>query len=82
MAAERLVRAFWVPLSIVLATLAALMFGLQDLVPIEVAWTSAVIAALGLLASAFLGLRRFRWPAVAEALARLDSTMPGRPITA
>ena len=82
MASERLVRGFWAPLSILLATLAALMFGLQDLVPIEVAWTVAVASVLGLLASTVHGLRRLRWPTEAEALARLDATMPGRPITA
>jgi hypothetical protein len=78
--AERLARAFWPLWSLVLLVLAALAFGLQDIGPLRWAQIGGALAgllALGLLA---LGLRRFRKPTVADAMVRLDSTMPGRPI--
>lgn len=82
MLAERLLRAFWPVLSIVMAVLAALMLGLHELAPIEVVWVLGVIASLATLWFTFRGARRFRWPRRAEALARLDETLPGRPIQA
>ena len=78
--AERLSRAFWPLWSLVLAALAALAFGLQDLGPLryaQIAGGIIAVLALGLFA---LGLRRFRKPTIIEALDRLDATMPGRPI--
>ncbi|KPQ20438.1 MAG: protein of unknown function (DUF4175), partial [Rhodobacteraceae bacterium HLUCCA24] len=80
MAAERAARAFWPLWSVLAATLAALMLGLQDMVPVEAVWTTAALAALGALWALLRGLRQFRWPREVEALARLDATMPGRPI--
>lgn len=82
MAAERLVRCFWPLVSIILATLACLMFGLQDVLPLEAFWALSVISVLGTLTALVLGLRRFRWPRRVEALQRLDATLPGRPIQA
>ncbi|MDM7932528.1 TIGR02302 family protein [Tabrizicola sp.] len=80
--AERLARAFWPLWSLLLAVLAALAFGLQDLGPLhwaQIGGGVALLLALGLLA---LGLRQFRKPTLADAMVRLDSTMPGRPIAA
>ena len=82
MVAERLTRAFWPLVAIILATLAALMFGLQDNVSLEVGWAVSVIAILSAAVTFGLGIRRFHWPLRAEALDRLDRTLPGRPITA
>jgi uncharacterized protein (TIGR02302 family) len=80
--AERLARAFWPLWSLMLVTLAALVFGVQDLGPLI--WVQAAAGVIGLLAIALLyvGLRRFRRPTDDDALARLDSTLPGRPIAA
>lgn len=80
--AERLARAFWPLWSLVLVTLSALAFGLQDLGPLH--YAQAAGAAVGLLALALLvwGIRRFRKPTALDALDRLDATMPGRPIAA
>jgi uncharacterized protein (TIGR02302 family) len=80
--AERLCRAFWPLWSVLIATLAALSFGLQDVLPLEVAWSGMVLAALAMLATLYSGLRAFRRPTEAEALARLDSRLPGQPIAA
>jgi len=80
--AERLARAFWPLWSLLLAVLAALAFGLQDLGPLrwaQIGGGVALLLALGLLV---LGLRQFRKPVLADAMVRLDSTMPGRPIAA
>lgn len=80
--AERLARAFWPLWSLFLLILAALAFGVQDLGPLHYAQAAgAVVAILALLLLAW-GIRRFRRPTPADALDRLDATMPGRPIAA
>lgn len=80
--AEQVMRAFWPLISVVLLMLAALMLGLQDSLAIEVVWGGGVLGLLALLGALAYGVRRFRWPTRAEALARLDETLPGRPIAA
>ncbi len=80
--AERLVRAFWPLWSVFIAALAALAFGLQDLVPLELAWFGMVSAVLGWIWALVHGLRRFARPTRAEALARLDARLPGQPLAA
>ncbi len=80
--AERLVRAFWPLWSLVLAVLAALAFGLQDLGPLRWAQGAGAAAGLAALGLFVLGYLRFRKPGMADALDRLDATMPGRPIAA
>ncbi len=82
MFAERLVSALWPLFTVVLLVLAALMLGLQDLVPIELVWTGMVVSVLGALASLIHGLRVFRLPSKQEALDRLDASLSGRPIRA
>lgn len=80
--AERLTRAFWPLWTLALLVLSALAFGLQDVLPIEAVWTGMVGAVLGVAATAWRGTRTFRRPTAAEALARLDSRLPGQPIAA
>jgi uncharacterized protein (TIGR02302 family) len=82
MLAERLLRCFWPLISLLLLTMALLMLGLQDHVPVEAVWTAGALAGLGGLVALINGLRGFHWPGMGEALARLDETMPGRPIQA
>ncbi|MBN2907541.1 MAG: TIGR02302 family protein [Rhodobacteraceae bacterium] len=82
MVAERLTRAFWPLASLLLAVAAALAFGVHEVVPRG--WVLGGLGAAGLatLAAVGLGVRAFHWPTRAEALDRLDRTLPGRPITA
>ena len=80
--AEQALRAFWPLMSILLLALAALMLGLQDILPLEVVWGGGVLGLLGLLVALVYGFRRFGWPGVDAALARLDETLAGRPIAA
>lgn len=82
MAAERITRGFWPVWTILFALIAALAFGAQDRLPLEAVWVLGVAVALGLGWALWRGFRRFRWPTTAEALDRLDRTMPGRPISA
>ncbi|NKB29135.1 MAG: TIGR02302 family protein [Rhodobacteraceae bacterium] len=82
MLAENATRAFWPFWSVVLVVLALLMLGAQDSAPLEAAWAGAVVLALAALAALIWGIRAFRWPTAAEAIERLDSRLPGRPITA
>ncbi|KIC11845.1 ATPase [Leisingera sp. ANG-M1] len=80
--AERAMRAFWPLASVLMAALAALMLGLQTLLPEAVVWTGAIASVLAATAAFGWGGWRFRWPGRGEALERLDETLPGRPVTA
>lgn len=80
--AERIGRAFWPLWSVVLVVLAALMLGLHDTLSLEIVWGAAVLALLGGVVAFWIGARRFEMPDRAEAIERLDATLPGRPIAA
>ncbi len=82
MVAERITRGFWPVWTILSAVIASLALGLHDTLPIEVLWIGMLAAVVGLGWSLVRGIRRFRWPSRDEALARLDLTLPGRPIAA
>ena len=82
MLAEQVLRAFWPFFSILMAVLAALMLGLHDIVRVETVWIAGAVSLLCLLAAAVHGARRVHLPTRTEALARLDETLPGRPIQA
>lgn len=79
---ERLARAFWPLWSVVIAVVAVLAFGLQDLVSVEYVWAAAAVAVIAAALSLWFGLRAFHTPTEAEALLRLDARLPGRPIAA
>lgn len=82
MLAEALVQSLWPLMTVCLFVLAALMLGLQDTVTVEVVWALAVIAGLGLLGTFGYAFMRFRLPTRAQAIARLDASLPGRPLQA
>ena len=77
--AERITHAFWPAWSAAILAAAVWASGIApDL------WEFSLIAALLLVALvlAILGLRGFHAPSAAEARARLDATLPGRPLSA
>ncbi len=82
LAAERGARAFWPVLSVAGAIFTAGAFrlpeGLPDwaLMPAGYASVAALAAGLG------YGIWKFRFPSRAEAAARLDASLPGRPLAA
>jgi len=82
MVAERLTRAFWPLWSVVMVALVPVFMGWQDILPVEAVWAATVVCALALVLTLWFGVRRFAWPTRSEAEARLDATMPGRPIAA
>ncbi len=75
--AERITRAFWPAWS---AAFAGVAVWAIDVVPNL--WEFSLLGGLGLLALVlfFLGLRGFRAPSAEDARARLDATLPGRPL--
>ncbi|MEL7125284.1 MAG: TIGR02302 family protein [Pseudomonadota bacterium] len=79
---ERLTLALWPLMAVVLVVLGVLMLGVQDLVGVELVWGFAVVSVLAALAALGYGLRTFRLPTRAEAMVRLDETLPGRPLQA
>ena len=80
MVAERITRAFWLVWTLAFAAIAAVALGFQDWAPLEIFWAAALALPLGLVWAVVRGVRRFRWPDRDEALARLDATLPGRPL--
>ncbi|MDA7966117.1 TIGR02302 family protein [Ruegeria sp.] len=82
MLAEQVMRAFWPFFSILMAVLAALMLGLHDIVRVETVWIAGAVSLIALLVATVHGARRMHFPTRTEALARLDETLPGRPIQA
>lgn len=82
MVAENAVRAFWPLWSVGFVCLAALMFGWQDVLPLEAFWILVVLGTAALTAALIFGARLFKMPSEAQAVARVDAHLPGRPIAA
>jgi len=80
--AESFTRAFWPVWTIAFVVLAALMVGLQDHLPLEMIWICGFLAAAGMLVFLVRGARQLVLPSRDMAIARLDATLPGRPIAA
>lgn len=80
--AETLVQSLWPLLTLTLLVAAALMLGLHDLVSLSVVYGVAVVVLAGTLAGLVYAFRQIRAPKRIEALARLDASLPGRPIQA
>ena len=79
---ERAAYALWPLLSVVFLVLAVLMFGLHELLPLEVFWGGASLATIAGATALGYALYKFRVPSKTDAIARLDQSLPGRPIQA
>lgn len=80
--AERVTQAFWPFWTVLFFALAPLIMGWQDFLPLEVVWGYGVVSLIVLLWTLYRSIRRMAWPSVAEATARVDARLPGRPIAA
>ncbi|HWL56641.1 MAG TPA: DUF4175 family protein [Paracoccus sp. (in: a-proteobacteria)] len=79
---EAVAGAFW-PLGVVLAlSLAALAFGGAELLSSRALLWIGLAALLATVIAALWGIRRFRRPSIEQARARVDRTLPSRPLTA
>lgn len=79
---ERLVQALWLPVSVAALAFTAWAFDLHTLLPGDaLIWVTGVVL-LGVLAALVAGFWRFRWPTQAQAQARVDAHLPGRPLAA
>ncbi len=82
MALESFTRSFW-PFGSGLAVLWALLaFGLAEILTRTQLIALLAIAAVGLVLLLVVGIRRFHWPSADDARARIDATLPGRPLAA
>ena len=79
---ERVTKCFWPFWTVLFFALAPLILGRQDFLPLEVVWGYGVVAILALLWTLYRGIRRLNWPSEAEAVARVDARLVGRPIAA
>ncbi|WP_244867980.1 TIGR02302 family protein [Vannielia litorea] len=82
MIAERAVRSFWRVWTLLFAAAAALAFGAHDALPPEGVWIVGGIWIIAFVSAIGLGFRAYHRPSGKEVVARLDATMPGRPIKA
>ncbi|MDB4054238.1 DUF4175 domain-containing protein [Octadecabacter sp.] len=80
--AERVTKCFWPFWTVLFFALAPLILGRQDFLPLEVVWGYGFVAILALLWTLYRGIRRLNWPSEAEAVARVDARLVGRPIAA
>lgn len=79
---EALAGAFW-PLAVwVVLVLAALAFGLAELLSPRGLLLGLGVSVLAVVLAAGWGLRRFRRPSAEAARARVDRLLPGRPLSA
>ncbi len=82
MIVEAALRAFW-PLAAVLGVIWALLaFGLAEAVSHLQAWIVLGLAAGAIIWAGWRAFGSFVWPSRGDAMARIDATLPGRPLAA
>lgn len=82
MVVERITRAFWPVWSVMFVTIAAFAFGIAGHMGQTALWAGLGLVGLLLTLLIARAVLRFRMPSRAEAMDRLDRTLPGRPISA
>ena len=80
--AERLTHAFWPLWTLCLAAIAFFAFDLDRFLTLEAFWFGALSLGGALIWALIWGFRGFRLPRAAEALARMDQNLKGRPLQA
>lgn len=80
--AETLTRAFWPVWTVLFVAAAAVMMGAQEVLPLEASWALALLVVLASGWFLARGLSEVQLPSREDAITRLDSTLPGRPIQA
>ncbi|MBM7066325.1 TIGR02302 family protein [Actibacterium sp. 188UL27-1] len=80
MVAERAARCFWPLWTVLLIVMAALFFGLHELGSVELVWFGGLVGLVGVTWTLARGISQFHWPHRRDAVARLDESLPGRPI--
>ncbi|TCL08520.1 uncharacterized protein (TIGR02302 family) [Shimia isoporae] len=80
--AETLTRAFWPVWTILFALAASVMMGALDVLPLEAIWAIGIFAVLAVGWFVARGVAKVHWPTREDTIARLDSTLPGRPLQA
>lgn len=80
--AERITQAFWPLWSVIFACLSVLMMGGYETAPVELFWLAMLVATSAFVWAVIRGVLMFCIPRRSEALARIDATLPNRPIAA
>ncbi|MCW8843569.1 MAG: TIGR02302 family protein [Rhodobacteraceae bacterium] len=80
--AETLLRGFWPLWSLVIVTLAATLMGAHETLSLELIWSLGLFVVGAALWMTWRGLRKVHWPSRADAMRRLDATLPARPLAA
>ena len=80
MVLERVLRGFWPAFSLFAFGFAALAFRLHDFIPPDLFLWGAGAWLLGLVVTGVRAGLRMRWPSLAEAMARVDARLEGRPL--
>lgn len=80
--AEMLVQSLWPLVALVLLVVAGLMLGLHDSASISVIYGTGLGVLIGAVGALFYAVRHCHAPTRMQALARLDASLPGRPIQA
>lgn len=82
MIAEQAVRGLWPLWTVLLAFFVVLAFGWHIAVGVEVFWIGGLAFLAAFAGSVWYAARHFRWVSEADAIDRLDRSIPGRPLTA
>ncbi len=81
MVAERATQAFWPFWTVCMLAIALVMLGVQDFISPRAGMGVMALFGAAAIWALIYAARLFRWPNAAEAVERLDNTLPGHPIT-
>ncbi|ATG48036.1 ATPase [Celeribacter ethanolicus] len=79
---ERLGTAFWPLFSLLVFVVGLALLGVQEALPPSGLWVAGGLVAVLALLSVIYAIRHLRLPYAAEAMARVDADLPGRPLQA